>query len=646
MRKLALALAVLLLAALLSGCGAKQITSDTLYVHKVDGLPEDFIFGMDASSVPSLESSGVVYRDFSGKEADVFAVLARAGITHIRVRVWNDPYDSAGNSYGGGNCDTALAAEIGRRAQAAGLKLIVDFHYSDFWADPSKQMAPKAWAELEPEEKAAKLYAYTAESLETILAAGGEVAMVQIGNETNGSLCGETGWTAIAELMQAGSRAVREVCPGALVAVHFTSPEKAESYRDYASKLAYYGVDYDVFGSSYYPYWHGTLENLRAVLSEIAQSYGKRVMVLETSYAYTPEDTDFSGNTVGAGDERIAGYPFTPQGQANAVRDVIAAVAAAEGGLGVCYWEGTWISVGQSSFAENEALWEQYGSGWAKQCAGSYDPEDAGKYYGGCAVDNQAFFLSDGTPLESLKVFTLVRDGSSPAVTTDSVLDAALQFGVGEEIVLPGTVEAVMTDNSRQDVPVSWEVSAEELAAMQRAGAAVYTVSGTAGGKPVSATVEIVDANLLTNGDFETGVLEPWRLINRGTADELFVEQKATDSLDGSWHMHFWSSTQNRVDFAIEQERAASLGGEYRFTVSVMGGDCVDQELRAYVLVDGQEAASAPLTISSYGNWDTAELRFSCREGQQITVGVAVKTGGKGSGAWGKIDAAALNYLG
>ena len=646
MRKLALALAVLLLAALLSGCGAKQITSDTLYVNKVDGLPEDFIFGMDASSVPSLEASGVVYRDFSGKEADVFAVLARAGITHIRVRVWNDPYDSAGNSYGGGNCDAALAAEIGRRAQAAGLKLIVDFHYSDFWADPSKQMAPKAWAELEPEEKAAKLYAYTAESLETILAAGGEVAMVQIGNETNGSLCGETGWTAIAELMQAGSRAVREVCPGALVAVHFTSPEKAESYRDYASKLAYYGVDYDVFGSSYYPYWHGTLENLRAVLSEIARSYGKRVMVLETSYAYTPEDTDFSGNTVGAGDERIAGYPFTPQGQANAVRDVIAAVAEAEGGLGVCYWEGTWISVGQSSFAENEALWEQYGSGWAKQCAGSYDPEDAGKYYGGCAVDNQAFFLSNGTPLESLKVFALVRNGNSPAVTTDSVLDAALQFGVGEEIVLPGTVEAVMTDNSRQDVPVSWEVSAEELAAMQRAGAAVYTVSGTAGGKPVSATVEIVDANLLTNGDFETGVLEPWRLINRGTADELFVEQKATDSLDGSWHMHFWSSTQNRVDFAIEQELAASLGGEYRFTVSVMGGDCVDQELRAYVLVDGQEAASAPLTISSYGNWDTAELRFSCREGQQITVGVAVKTGGKGSGAWGKIDAAALNFLG
>ena len=366
MRKLALALAVLLLAALLSGCGAKQITSDTLYVRKVDGLPEDFIFGMDASSVPSLEASGVVYRDFSGKEADVFAVLARAGITHIRVRVWNDPYDSSGNSYGGGNCDAALAAEIGRRAQAAGLKLIVDFHYSDFWADPSKQMAPKAWTEFEPEEKAAKLYAYTAESLETILAAGGEVAMVQIGNETNGSLCGETGWTAIAELMQAGSRAVREVCPDALVAVHFTSPEKAESYRDYASKLAYYGVDYDVFGSSYYPYWHGTLENLRTVLSEIARSYGKRVMVLETSYAYTPEDADFSGNTVGAGDERIAGYPFTPQGQANAVRDVIAAVAEAEGGLGVCYWEGTWISVGQSSFAENEALWEQYGSGWAK----------------------------------------------------------------------------------------------------------------------------------------------------------------------------------------------------------------------------------------------------------------------------------------
>ena len=644
MRKLAFALAVLLLVSLLSGCGAAHVTSKSLHVQKVESLPEDFILGMDASSVPSLEASGVVYRGFDGKEADVFAVLAEAGITHIRVRVWNDPHDAAGHAYGGGNCDAALAAEIGRRAHAAGLKLIVDFHYSDFWADPSKQMAPKAWAELEPEEKAAKLYAYTAESLETILAAGGEVAMVQIGNETNGFFCGETSWTAIAELMQAGSRAVREVCPEALVAVHFTNPENSGSYRDYASKLAYYGVDYDVFGSSYYPYWHGTLENLRYELDSVAKTYGKRVMVLETSYAYTPEDTDFSGNSVGAGDERIAGYPFTPQGQANAVRDVIAAAAAAEGGLGVCYWEGAWISVGQNSFEENEALWEQYGSGWAKQCAGSYDPEDAGKYYGGCAVDNQAFFLPDGTPLESLKVFALVREGNSPALAVDSVLDAALQFDAGGEIVLPGSVEAVMSDNSRQDVPVSWDISPEELAAMQRAGS--YTVKGSSEGRPVTAYIEVTDANLLTNGDFEAGVLEPWRLINRGTADEVFVEEKVSDSLDGSWHMHFWSSTQHTVDFAIEQDCDARRGGEYRFTVSIMGGDCVDQELRAYVLIDGQEAASAPLSISSYGKWDKAELRFSCDAGQQITVGVAVRTGGEGAGAWGKIDAAVLNFTG
>lgn len=420
------ALAVMLT---VSGCAAQQettgkskkepIKSDTLCVKQVENLPEDFIMGMDASCVPSLEKSGVRYYDHDGTEKDVYEILGDNGINYIRVRVWNDPYDADGNGYGGGNCDIANAIEVGKRATKYGMKLLVDFHYSDFWADPGKQMVPKAWKDMTIDQKTQALYEYTKDCLQQLEQAGVAVGMVQIGNETNGALCGEkstdpAGWKRITQLMNAGARAVREVCPDALVALHFANPEKTDNYISYGKNLDYYGVDYDVFASSYYPYWHGTLDNLSQILSTIATTYNKKVMVAETSYAYTTADTDFSGNTISSGTASIRkDYPYTIQGQADHVRNVIDTVVnRTTNGIGVFYWEGTWISVGGRNWEENSALWEKYGSGWASSYAAEYDPDDAGKYYGGCAVDNQAFFDKNGHATEALKVFALVGDGN------------------------------------------------------------------------------------------------------------------------------------------------------------------------------------------------------------------------------------------
>jgi arabinogalactan endo-1,4-beta-galactosidase len=387
-------------------------------VEKVENLSENFILGMDASCIASLEKSGVRYYDHNGVEKNVFEILKENGINYIRVRVWNDPFDKDGNGYGGGNCDLENAIAIGKEATRCGMKLLVNFHYSDFWADPGKQMVPKAWKDMDIDTKCDALYQYTKESLRKLKDAGVDVGMVQIGNETNGAMCGEYatmvgGWKRITQLISAGSKAVREVCPEALVAVHFTNPEKPESYASYGKNLHDYQVDYDVFASSYYPFWHGTLDNLAGVLSDIANTYGKKVMVAETSYAFTSEDTDFFANTLGRGSQ-IAGYPFSQQGQADLVRDVIDTVVnKTTNCIGVFYWEGTWITAGGSSYEENRKLWETYGSGWASSYAGEYDPKDAGKWYGGCAVDNQAFFTADGHATEALKVFSLVRTGNT-----------------------------------------------------------------------------------------------------------------------------------------------------------------------------------------------------------------------------------------
>lgn len=633
----------------LAGCAkqnvipTEKIEGSDIYVKKVENLPEDFIMGMDASSVLAEEASGVKYYNFDGEEQDVFKTLAENGVNYIRVRIWNDPYDENGNGYGGGNCDIDTAVEIGKRATKYGMKLLVNFHYSDFWADPTKQMVPKAWAGLTIEEKTDALYEYTLECLKKLKKAGVDIGMVQIGNETNGSICGESIWFNMQYLFQAGAKAVREVFPEALVALHFANPEKVTNYADYARKLAYYNVDYDVFASSYYPYWHGTLENLATVLTGIQENYGKKVMVMETSYAYTPDDTDFNGNTISDGSAVTKNYPYTVQGQATAVRDVIETVASI-GGIGVVYWEGTWISVGQNSWEENSAKWEKYGSGWASSYSAKYDPDDAGKYYGGCAWDNQAMFDANGMPLESLRIFNLVRYGNEVEPSADALEDVIITSDIGNRISLPETVNAIMTDGSLEAVAVDWNTTEAELENMANGGVAKYEVTGLADGMQAKAYISVVEYNYLTNYSFEEGDLNGWTLTELGSADELYVENKLSDSLTGNWHMHYWSANQNTVEFTLEQNVADLESGKYKFTISIMGGDCGETDIYAYVMINGETVSTQALGITSYGNWDTATVYgIDYTAGDELVVGIYVKCQGAGNGAWGKIDDALLN---
>lgn len=640
MKLLCLLLTLMLLPTLALG------EESSLYVEKVENLPEDFIFGMDASCVPALENSGVKYYDFDGQETDVYAVLASQGINYIRVRVWNDPYTSSGMGYGGGNCDIDNAVVIGKRATQYGMKLLVDFHYSDFWADPSKQMEPKAWKGMAIEDKTEAVYQFTRDCLNQLKEAGVDVGMVQIGNETNGYLCGEKIWFNIQYLMQAGSKAVREVFPDALVALHFANPEKTGSYDTYAKKLDYYQVDYDVFASSYYPYWHGSLKNLTDTLSSIARSYGKKVMVMETSYAYTSEDTDFSANTIGDGGSVIKDYPFTVQGQANHLRALTNAIVNdTVNGIGIVYWEGTWISVGGASYEENSALWEQYGSGWASSYASGYDPADAGKYYGGCAVDNQALFDATGHPLESLKVFRLMRTGNQLPLTADALEDVSVTCDLNAPLTLPETVNAIMTDGSKQAIDVAWNFTDELNEQMHQGGVAQYTITGQAGGMEARCYVSMVEYNYLRDYSFEEDSTA-WQITDLANADELYIEDKKTDSLTGTKHMHFWSAAKNSVEFTLEQQALNLPAGQYAFTVSIMGGDAGETDIYAYVKVNGETVATAPMGITSYGNWNTATTpAFTCTEDDQVIVGVYVKCQGSGSGAWGKIDDALLNSV-
>lgn len=623
---------------------------DGIFVEKVNGLSDDFFKGVDVSSYVSLRDSGVTFKDWDGNtisDQQFFNQLKDAGVNCVRIRVWNNPYDADGNGYGGGNNDLEKAKKIGKWATDAGMKVLIDFHYSDFWADPGKQQAPKSWKNLDIDEKVSAVKTYTQESLTELINAGVDVAMVQVGNETNNGICGEFTWENMAKIFSAGAAGVRAVCSEILVVVHFANPEKATNYATYAENLNTYGVDYDVFASSYYPYWHGTTTNLTSVLKNIADTYSKKVMVAETSWANTLEDGDGHENTVRLdNNDKVTNTdinePFTVQGQANEIRSVIQAIKnVGDAGIGVFYWEPAWIPVtvydkdadnAEEVLVANKVAWETYGSGWAASYAAEYDAEDAGKWYGGSAVDNQALFDETGKPLASLNVFKYVNTGATTTLRVDSAVNADdIEVGYGDDIAekLPDTVTVNYNDKTTGTALVTW--NATDIAAIKTYGTYYIAGSVQSGAHTinVSCKVSVLPENLLKNGGFEDGTTEPWCTSGVG------IDGKLTDDpRSGKGALHFYSA--NEIDCQVSQTITAEKSGLYSAYMYIQGCDGAKGTITIENITKNTKQSSDEASGDGWKIWKqpTANSVFvSAGDELELTIHV---TGD--AGAWGTID--------
>lgn len=607
----------------------------TIFVEPVDGISDDFYRGMDASAVLALENSGVKYYNFDGEEQDVFMTLAQAGVNYIRLRVWNDPYDENGNDYGGGNNDVATAIALGQRATKYGMKVCIDFHYSDFWADPKKQFVPKAWEGMDIEEKSDALYNFTLESLTQLLDAGVDVGMVQIGNEINNGMSGETDVANVRKLLTAGSKAVREAAANSgkeiLVAVHYTNIDDMKKLDTLLTGLQVKEIDYDIVGLSFYPYWHGTIEDLKNAIIHIRDTYGKKVYVAENAYCYTAEDGDGSANSVEGTDDLAEGYSASVQGQANEVRDVCAAASEA-GAEGVFYWEGTWIPVGPAD-ADNSNLWEKYGSGWASSYASGYDPKDAGQYYGGCSWDNQAMFDFTGHPLASLNVFKYLKYGATAPLAVDSIPAVTVACNIGTDPELPDTVSVIYNDRSEAQVPVIWNT--DDVAAIDTENGGNFTVSGTLeDGTEVTAAVTVERINYVQNPSFEDADTSMWTVNYSGETDPTDYQVKAADAHSGEVAFHFWSGSAD-MDFSIEQSFTDLEPGTYELSAFSQGGDLSDDaSMELYALVDGREL-TAPFKLTTYADWQNPAIPEIKVTDGSLTIGVRYKCN---VNSWGTLD--------
>ena len=565
-----------------SGTEPEGAVDSDVYVEAIPDISDDFIRGMDASSVLVEENSGVTYYNFEGEEQDIFQTFSEAGINYIRLRVWNDPYDENGNGYGGGNNDVATAVELGARATKYGMKVCIDFHYSDFWADPKRQHAPKAWEGMSIEEKSDALYEYTKESLTELLDSGVDVGMVQIGNEINYGMSGETSAENVLTLLKSGSKAVREISESyhqdIQIVVHYTRITEKAKLLELVANLEEGGLDYDVIGLSYYPFWDGSMNNMQRVVTLIQENYGKKVMLAETSYCYTSEDGDGNANSLVGINDLVDGYPATVQGQTSMVRDVIAAANEA-GAIGVFYWEGAWIPVGKAT-DDNSPIWEEYGSGWASSYASDYDPDDAGLYYGGSSWDNQAFFDFEGHPLPSLNLFKYLKCGTT--------LSSAVDYTPVEKV----------------------EEEPEDF----------LDVTGL--------------TNLVQNPGFEDADTSMWKVTYAGEENPTDFFNKPEDAYSGEMSFHFFSEDSD-MEFSIEQEFTDLEPGVYYLTANAQGGDTAqDSTFELYAVVNGEELKD-DFKLTTYTDWKTPAVSDIKVTDGTLTIGVRAKTNAK---SWGTVD--------
>ncbi len=500
--------------------------------------------------------------------------------------------------------------------------------------------------------------------------------MVQVGNETNNAICGETTWAGMAEIFNAGSKAVRAFDKNCLVAVHFTDPQ--DGFDAIAKNLSDNGVDYDVFASSYYPFWHGTTAQLTSSLSSVASTYNKKVMVAETSWTTSWEDGDGHGNTAPKTEGQDLQYAVSVQGQANEMRDVVNAVnTVGENGIGVFYWEPAWISkyyaynadgsLNETEYKKNQELWEKYGSGWASSYSSEYDPSDAGLWYGGSAIDNQAWFDFDGTALPTVQAYALMRTGAKADLKISEVetqLSKSVSLGADIPWDELSVVKATFNDNSVKEYTVVWDEDEKELINTDSLGQ--FVLNGTVACSYISGEETVTEkysvtltlkvtptGNVLTNPGFEndtTGWVITYDAAYEGDDKTTGYTVKPTteNPRSGAYGLNFYRS--DYMKFRVEQTLTELAPGTYTYGSYIQGGSAGSEDIQyAYVNVYKTTEAGKVLSasykaevgLSGWLNWNNPEISgIVVENGDTVVVGMEVNT--TKAGAWGSIDDAYL----
>ncbi len=313
-----------------------------------------FYKGVDISSLFEQEDHGLKIYAEDGKEIEALEYCKQCGVNSIRLRIWNDPSQVKES---GGYCSLEHTIKFGKRIKEKGMHFMLDFHYSDWWADPGKQRKPTAWENLSPDELIQAVYDYTKEVLERLREEGCMPDMVQVGNEIRSGMLFPDGevpnFSQLAKLVNAGIQAVRDVDSGIQVMIHLDQGGKYAFLKEWFDSIMDAGLQpFDVIGISFYPFWHGTFMDLKKSMESLVERYKLPVIVVETAHPWRRCADGF----VTEEQEKIAGFCAGVEEQAEVMKLMMNIVASVSNnmGCGVYYWEPLVLPIeGQGSWPNN-----------------------------------------------------------------------------------------------------------------------------------------------------------------------------------------------------------------------------------------------------------------------------------------------------
>lgn len=584
-------------------------------VNPIENLSTDFIKGADVSIMPELERNGTKFYD-NGIEQDGLTILKNHGVNWIRVRIWNNPYVVGPEGVGGGNTDEAKAIEMAKRAKALGMKVLVDFHYSDFWVDPGQQKKPDAWKNDSGDKLVDDVYAYTAKVMQDFNAQGVTPDMVQVGNElNNGMLWPEAqltednpnGYKFLAKLLNAGLQAVHDNDKDNKVKtmIHLAGVD-VNLYHTFFNNLIVKNKvnDFDIIGMSFYPFWHGTMDDLKNTMNDVSAKYNKDVIAVETAFGYTLEDADFEKNNFGTNEEKVGGYKATVQGQATGLRDVMATVASVNDnrGLGIFYWAPDWVINEKVGWKSNGG-----GNGW----------------------DNLTLFDTKGNALESMDTFNLVSDPNNqyiePQVTAINTVDVK-DVSLYSNVDLPQTVGVVYSNDAVKNMSVKWDVAKPIFAKPGN-----YTISGTVEGlaQKAIANIEVKNKmNLVLNGNFENETLNGWDIVGDSSAINLAWNQ---GDVRDKCAMHYWNNKPFNV--IIKQKLKGLSDGKYTLSCWTQGNGLASK-YQLFVKQNGVEMTT-DVKDDGWNRWHQTSIKNIEVKNGEVEIGFILN--GRPD-TWGSID--------
>lgn len=556
----------------------------------------EFIKGMDISFLPEMLDLGAKFSDEWGNERNVFELLKENGVNSIRLRLWNQPENVPASK---GYCNLEQTIHMAKKIKEYGMSFFLNFHYSDWWADPGKQEKPRAWKDLSFEELKIAVYEYTKSVLYRLEEEGVFPDMVQIGNEIRSGMLFPDGevpkFKELTQLINAGIRGVREASGSrsTQIVIHLDQGGRYFYLRDWFDQAMAFGLeDFDIIGVSYYPFWHGTFGEFKETLEKMVDRYNKPIVIAETAHAWRLTEEGF----IGEKQEEIAGFPATPEAQRTVI-DLVMNITASlkeEMGIGIYYWEPVVIPLAGAG-------------GWCS---------------------NMGVFDEKGRSLPALSCFQFDRlksDISGRTIKAAKVYIPGRQVAVtGSKVKLPKNIKVLFYDGSCKELPAEWEDFDHNLTGVKRIKGSIPSI-----GHSVSIELELVESlrenyNFITNGDFFQG-MEDWEINSEDERVEIALHPEFIDPFPAPPINYIYIESPVNFTMDIRKVLENLEPGTYSLSVEYRGTNTTGVDVRLFARAEGYNKREEVIHPTDE-DWVTYTLSgINVSEGK-VSLGLTIKS--------------------